>query len=276
MFTAQPRMRISLPTIISFILSVLILSWGALVVVGHIDLQFIPEEYEFLNIPSLAIVFGGVLSSVFISTPFRDVLKSMRNSIRLFSQTEITEETLQEDIDRVLDWQRMISTDKLRSTVKLSNEYEGTFEGFLFSILDTNYPTETLREIGESNINESFARKNRINSIISYMGRIAPVFGMLGTLFGLIVILTGFEDAEYLLTGLAAALMTTFYGIILGSFIFQPVSRKLDNSASLEHFRKKLILEGIILIEEGHTALQIYDRLTAHVQSTETEILSNH
>jgi len=130
MFTAQPRMRISLPTIISFILSVLILSWGALVVVGYIDLQFIPEEYEFLNIPSLAIVFGGVLSSVFISTPFRDVLKSMRNSIRLFSQTDITEETLQEDIDRVLDWQRMISTDKLRSTVKLSNEYEGTFEGF--------------------------------------------------------------------------------------------------------------------------------------------------
>lgn len=268
-------MRISLSTILSFMLSMLILTWGALVVVGYIDLPFIPEQYEFLNIPSLAIVIGGILSSVFISTPFRDVVKSMRNSLRIFSQTEITEETLQKDIDRVLDWQQMISTDKLRSTVRLRNEHEGTFEGFLFSILDTNYPTDTLREIGESNIKENFARKNRINSIISYMGRISPVFGMLGTLFGLIVILTGFEDAEYLLTGLAAALMTTFYGIILGNFIFLPVSRKLENSASLEHFRKKLILEGIILIEEGQTALQIYDRLTAHVQSTETEIPGN-
>lgn len=268
-------MRISVPTILSFLLSLLVLIWGAMVVVDIIEVQFLPEQYAFLNLPSFAIVIGGVLSSVFISTPFKDVLKSLRNSFRLFSQTSITEESLQLDIEKVLDWKRMINADHNRSVMQLKNKYEGTFEGFVFSILDTNYPTETLREIGESNIEENYARKSRINQIIAYMGRVSPVFGMLGTLFGLIVLLTSFEEIDFLLTGLAAALMTTFYGIALGNFIFLPVSRKLDNSATLEYFREKIILEGIILIKEGNTALQIYDRLTAHVQSTETDRFVN-
>ncbi|MEX2456621.1 MAG: MotA/TolQ/ExbB proton channel family protein [Balneolaceae bacterium] len=264
-------MRTSIPTILSFLLSILVLVWGALVVIGIIDLQYLPEQYDFLNLPSFAIVIGGVLSSIFISTPFQDVLTSLRNSMRIFSQTNITEESLQRDIEKVMDWKRMINADRNRSFLQLKNEYEGTFEGFIFSILDTNYPTETIREIGESNIEDNYARKTRINQIIAQMGKISPVFGMMGTLFGLIIILSGFEDIDYLLTGLAAALMTTFYGIAIGNFVFLPVSRKLNNNAALNYFRDKLILEGIILIEEGNTSLQIYDRLTAHVQSNNSK-----
>lgn len=58
------------------------------------------------------------------------------------------------------------------------------------------------------------------------MGKTAPVFGMLGTLFGLIVILSGFNEMDSLLTGLAAALMTTLYGIIIGNFIFIPMAKR--------------------------------------------------
>ena len=98
------------------------------------------------------------------------------------------------------------------------------------------------------------------------MGKSAPVFGMLGTLFGLIVILSGFDEIETLLSGLAAALMTTLYGIIIGNFIFNPMSRKMNDIASSRFFREKLILEGILLIEQEKTALQIYDKLQAHIK----------
>lgn len=70
------------------------------------------------------------------------------------------------------------------------------------------------------------------------MGKTAPVFGMLGTLFGLIVILSGFNEMDSLLTGLAAALMTTLYGIIIGNFIFIPMAKKMNNIASLQFFRE--------------------------------------
>ena len=104
------------------------------------------------------------------------------------------------------------------------------------------------------------------------MGKSAPVFGMLGTLFGLIVMLSGFNEVESLLTGLAAALMTTLYGIIIGNFIFIPMARKMNNIASLQYFREKMILEGVLLIENQKTSLQIYDKLQAHMRRNKTQL----
>lgn len=235
-------------------------------VIGITEIGLIPAEYDFLNIPSLAIVLGGILSSVFISYPFKNVLKALRESLRLFSQSKITEEHLDRDVENIMAWNKMIKTDKMRAVSELSEQYSDQFEGFLFSVLDTNYSTEELRELGETNIMENYTRQQQINQIIQSMGKAAPVFGMLGTLFGLIVILSGFDDIEFLLSGLAAALMTTFYGIVIGSFIFTPVGKKMDNNASLLYFREKLILEGILLIQQNKSSLQIYDILQAHLR----------
>lgn len=240
--------------------------WGSLLVMGFTEFNLLPPAYEILNIPSLAIVFGGISASVFISYPFRKVLQALKDSTKLFSHSTITDEVLQKDIDNVLEWQKVINADKVAAVSELSRTYSDQFEGYLFSVLDTNYSTEELRELGETNIIENYTRQQQINQIIGSMGRTSPVFGMLGTLFGLIVILSGFSEVESLLSGLGAALMTTLYGIIVGNFIFTPMAKKLNNIASLQYFREKLILEGIILIEEQKTSLQIYDRLQAHMK----------
>ena len=234
-------------------------------VTGFTEYNVSPSKYEFLNLPSLAIVFGGITASVFISYPFGKVIKAFRESIRLFSQTDIDDELLQQDIDNILDWQKMIRADRVRAVATLSEEYSNTFEGYLFSIIDTNYSNEELRELGEINIQETYSRQIQINQIMVSMGKTAPVFGMLGTLFGLIVILSGFNELESLLAGLAAALMTTLYGILIGNFLFTPMSKKMNNIASMRFFREKMILEGVLLIQEHNSSLQIYDKLKAHM-----------
>ncbi|MBO6621484.1 MAG: MotA/TolQ/ExbB proton channel family protein [Balneola sp.] len=258
-------MRTSFLNILSFLVSLAILVWGALLVVGFAQFSSIPAKYEFLNLPSLAIVFGGISASVFISYPFKKVIKALRESTRLFSQSNIDDKLLEQDIERILEWQKRIRIDKVNAISELSEEYSNQFEGYLFSILDTNYSNEDLRELAEINIQETFTRQQQINQIIGSMGKTAPVFGMLGTLFGLIVILSGFNEMNSLLTGLAAALMTTLYGIVIGNFIFVPMSKKMNNIASLQFFREKLILEGILLIQEQKSSLLIYDKLKAHM-----------
>lgn len=259
-------MKTSLLNILSFLVSIVVLIWGAVLVMGFAEYNLIPPIYEFLNLPSLAIVFGGISASVFISYPFRQVATAMRASLRLFSHSEITEKMLEHDIDLILEWQKRINNNKIQAVSDLSQQFEDKFEGYLFSVLDTNYSTEELRELGEINITENYTRQQQITQIISSMGKTAPVFGMLGTLFGLIVILSGFSEVESLLTGLGAALMTTLYGILIGNFIFTPMAKKMENIAALQYFRENLILEGIILIEEQKTSLQIYDRLQAHMR----------
>lgn len=247
-------------------ISIVFLGWGALLVIGFTEYDLIPSQFEFLNLPSLAIVFGGITASVFISYPFNSVLKALIESTKLFSYSSITPEVLESDIQRIMDWQKMIKQDKYAAVAQLSDEYSNQFEGYLFSILDTNYSTEDLRELGEINIEENYSRQQMVNQIIASMGKTSPIFGMLGTLFGLIVILSGFSEVESLLSGLGAALMTTLYGILIGNFIFTPMSKKMNNVASMRFFREKLILEGIVLIEENKSSLQIYDRLQAHMR----------
>ncbi len=259
-------MKTSILNILSFLVSIVILIWGSVLVMGFAEYNLIPPIYDFLNIPSLAIVFGGISASVFISYPFKQVVTALRASMRLFSHSTITDEVLERDIDLILEWQKKINTNKIQAVATLSQQYEDKFEGYLFSVLDTNYSNEELRELGEINITENYTRQQQITQIISSMGKTSPVFGMLGTLFGLIVILSGFSEVESLLTGLGAALMTTLYGILIGNFVFTPMAKKMESTAALQYFREKLILEGIILIEEHKTSLQIYDRLQAHMR----------
>lgn len=259
-------MRTSILNILSFLLSFTVLIWGALLVIGFTEYNVIPSAYEFLNLPSLAIVFGGILSSVFISYPFKQVLQALRDSMRIFSHSDINEKVLERDIEKILGWQARIRDDKMGAVSALSEEYAHRFEGYLFSVLDTNYSSEDLKDLGEINIEENYSRQMQINQILTSMGKTSPVFGMLGTLFGLVVILSGFNEVDSLLSGLATALMTTLYGIIIGNFIFIPMAKKMNNIASLQYFREKLILEGIILIEEGKSSLQIYDKLQAHMR----------
>lgn len=259
-------MRTSILNILCFFAALLIMIWGALIVIGYTGYGVIPSAYAFLNLPSLAIVFGGILASIFITYPFRKVVKALRNSLRLFSHSSVTDQQIENDIDEILDWQKIMKKNRVQAVTELSERYGDDIKGYLFSLLDTNYSTQELRELGEAYIQETYEKQRQVNEIIATMGKSSPVFGMLGTLFGLIVILSSFNELESLVTGLGAALMTTFYGILIGNFIFNPVARKMDNTASLKYFRDKLILEGIILISEQKTSLQIYDTLQAHTQ----------
>lgn len=264
-------MKTSFLSILFFLISMAVLVSGVVLVTGVSTLDLIPEEYSFLNLPSLAIVFGGISASVFISYPFKGVIKALRQSTLLFSQSTVTDDLLEQDVARILEWQKRMRANGQDAISSLSDEFEGSFEGYLFSVLDTNYSLEELRELGEINIQENYARQRQINQIMASMGRVSPVFGMLGTLFGLIVILSGFSEVDSLLAGLGTALMTTLYGIIVGNFIFTPMSRKMDVINSRQYFREQLILEGLLLILQQKTSLQIYDKLQAHLQRTSFE-----
>lgn len=164
-------MRTSILNILCFLISLVILVWGALLVIGFTEYDLIPSRFEFLNIPSLAIVFGGITASVFISYPFNSVLRALVESTKLFSYSSITPEVLESDIQRIMDWQKMIKQDKYAAVSQLSEDYANQFEGYLFSVLDTNYSTQDLRELGEINIEENYSRQQLVNQIIASMGK---------------------------------------------------------------------------------------------------------
>jgi len=93
----------------------------------------------------------------------------------------------------------------------------------------------------------------------------APGFGLLGTLSGLIKLLADADDPSKIAGGMAAALITMFYGLILANVIFLPMGNKLKKRSDEEVLCKQLVIEGVVAIIEGGTPSQIKEKLMPYI-----------
>lgn len=262
-------MRLSITNIVGVLFSLSMLLFGVTEITGTTAvLETIPAltDYRFLNLPSLFIVLGGVLNAVFITYQPRYVGKAFGSIFLLFSQSNNSGKTLSKDLESILEWNDQIKSDRVNSLSKLEDQYSIEVSGYLFSLLSTNYSNDDIHEFGSNHIEEEYFRDLIVVDVLRAMGGAAPSFGMFGTLFGLIVMLGQLENPSGMGPGLAAALITTLYGISLARFIFYPVAEKLKNIAQLNKFREYFILEGILMINDKKSSFYIQDKLSTYLK----------
>jgi chemotaxis protein MotA len=102
--------------------------------------------------------------------------------------------------------------------------------------------------------------------ILNTMGVYAPGFGMVGTIVGLIIMLDNMGgDMASLGKGLALALLTTLYGVLLSNLLFKPTAAQVTEKQEQEYFRHQMITDGFVLLAEKRDPLLIQDRLNAYV-----------
>ena len=117
-------------------------------------------------------------------------------------------------------------------------------------IVDGTDP-DLVRSIMETDIVITEERHKIGIDIFSTMGALAPAYGMIGTLIGLILMLRDLNNPDALGPGMAVALITTFYGALLANLIFNPIAGKLKNKSNEESLVKEIIIEGILSIQAG-------------------------
>ena len=93
--------------------------------------------------------------------------------------------------------------------------------------------------------------------------KIAPAFGMIGTLIGLITMLAQIEDKSAIGIGMSTALMTTLYGATMAYLVFLPVKRKLEDRDNSESLVKEIMIEGILSIQSGDNPRILEEKLLA-------------
>jgi len=81
------------------------------------------------------------------------------------------------------------------------------------------------------------ARRMRHQSGISVWraaAEAAPAMGMIGTIIGLIQMFANMDDPSRIGPGMAVAMLTTLYGVILGSGIAVPIAGRLESLSDIE------------------------------------------
>ena len=72
---------------------------------------------------------------------------------------------------------------------------------------------------------------------------------MIGTLLGLIDMMSQISDPATIGSGMALALITTLYGLLLGTILYAPFGEKIAIEAEKVNKLDLLVLEGVIALK---------------------------
>ncbi len=97
--------------------------------------------------------------------------------------------------------------------------------------------------------------------MLDAMGKYAPAFGMIGTLIGLVAMLSNMDDPSKIGAGMAAALLTTLYGALLANIVFLPMADKLAQRSSEEVLMQTIIIQGVMAIQSGDNPRNVESKL---------------
>lgn len=226
----------------------------------------------FLSLSGVILVLGGTLAATFISFEFRYVIKALGAIAGTFAIDRMGRTRLNAEVGRVIRWAYLVKAEgivSLDAEVKKTPGWDGGFLRFGVELITTGYSGEEVKTILANVIESTFDRNMVSATILRNMAIAAPAFGMVGTLIGLIIMLDKMNgDPGALGVGLAVALVTTLYGIMLARLVFAPAATKLQQREEIFRFRNYMIVEGLAMVADEASPRKIQDHMNSYLDPT--------
>ena len=212
----------------------------------------------FVDPPSIAVVIGGTLGALLINFP----LPRMIGMIGVIKKTILF---VREDPDNIIaKMVKYAERARREGMLALEEDSESETDDFLRKGLrlavDGTDP-QLLEKILETDLEQIENRHAEGAKILSAGGTFAPAFGMIGTLIGLVNMLSALEDPTQIGAGMATALITTFYGAVVANAFFLPMAGKLETRSKEEMMTKSMVIEGIMAIQSGDSPRIVEEKL---------------
>jgi len=130
-------------------------------------------------------------------------------------------------------------------------------------------PREKLEEVMTLESEALTRRREIAERVFRVMGSYSPMFGLMGTILGLIRMLRNLTDASQIGSGMAVALVTTFYGVLAAGLVFLPLAWKVRELAAYEDQRRGMILCGVLAIQAGENPQLLQEKLDTFTRTGE-------
>ena len=227
---------------------------------------------SFFDGPSILIVFGGTISSLFVFIPVKDV-KAMFKSISgeaLANPKHDYGKTV-EDVVMLAQERRKGESNFDAATKKVKSPFLQDAASILFWT-DSEVSAGEFRDLLETRANTFYAKGNSVPLSLNTLSKFPPAFGMMGTVLGLVALLQSLSspDAKSQIgPAMAVALLTTLYGIMLNTLIVTPISENLSKFHKDMLKEYDLIVEGIMLIQQDRPTKYIEEKLNSFLMPEE-------
>jgi chemotaxis protein MotA len=222
----------------------------------------------FFSISSMLIVFGGTIGATLVNFPLSEFLSVVNVAKNAFLQKD---NSSYDTIEQLVDIAEKARREGILAIERELDDVTDSFMrlGIQYAVDGTE--PEVIRSILESELSGMEERHRQGKKIFEAMGTLAPAFGMIGTLIGLIQMLAALDDPSSIGAGMATALVTTLYGSMAANIVFLPLAGKLEYKSREEARRKELIIEGILSIQSGDNPRIVREKLKTFLPPAERD-----
>ena len=218
---------------------------GALVVIS-VAILLGGDFGTFVNIPSLVVVVGGTFAATLARISLGQFLGSFKVGLKSILHKSVSPNALIEEAVELANIARKEGILALEGR-EISHPF---LEKGINLCIDGHAPEVVQKMLGKD-INMTIERHNDGITMFKAIGEAAPAMGMIGTLIGLVQMLSNMDDPKAIGPAMAVALLTTLYGAIIANAVALPMADKLKKVSSQEKLNKNLILESISSIQAG-------------------------
>lgn len=164
-----------------------------------------------------------------------------------------------EIIDTLTRASQMVRSDGLGALVQVRDRvrYDLLRDGI--SLIINDFKADEIRHNLMARINAKQSRMALATNLFENMSKICPGMGMIGTMLGLIQMLSNMNDPSKLGGGMATAMITTLYGLSIGTIIYGPWGEKIHLEAEKNLELDMMVLEGMLNIKSKKSSIHMKD-----------------
>jgi chemotaxis protein MotA len=209
----------------------------------------------YIQFPAGIMVLGGMVALFIIASTMKDIKSVIRSFLSLIKKNRFP--TKIQIVDKLVE---LSILSQKEGRLALEGAGEGFDDGFLnngLQMIVNKLQSDFIRIVLENELQEIDSRHNANIDGINFLGSIAPLVGMFGTIVGIVQVLQNMTDPRSVGPAMALALLTTLYGVFVSGFIMQPIAKRLSQKNEEEILIKTIMIEGLIMIAKNEIPIKV-------------------
>lgn len=229
-----------------------------------------------LVLPSpFVIILGGTFSALLVSYDPSDI-RAIPKLIRDAAQTLKTRE--KEIANMFVTFAEKSRRDGLLSLEEDLQGLDPTTDplikkGLRYVIDGTD--SDALADLLENDVSIYERHRKHEAEIFAKAGGFSPTMGIIGTVLGLVLVLSKLAEPEKLGESIATAFIATLYGISFANLIWLPIGNKLMLKLEKEKRVKEMIIQGVLSIQQGESPKLVGDKLAVYLEPKDRSALES-
>ncbi|APC08935.1 flagellar motor protein [Neomoorella thermoacetica] len=201
-----------------------------------------------INLPAIIIILGGTIGATAFSYPLRELSRVPGLLGQVFQDNHADFENI---VNTLVDLAETARREGLLALESRAQQFSDPLLRHGLSFAVDGIDPEEIRRIMENEIMRRQQDYKTGAGIFETAGGYAPTMGIIGTVIGLVHVLSNISDTTKLAAAIAVAFLATLYGIASANIIWLPMAAKLKTRAGEKMVVDQIIMEGILGIVQG-------------------------